>query len=698
MKFAGTICFMVLLGLTLGSFEQKPPDLSQWKSLGEKITKWHEYCNQLLARGDFKAVAGAAKTGLSISPRDSLRARTMFSLFAGVAYENLKRYDTAESYLIYAATTAPKIRNQNFLVLALSRLDNIYRYTNQTEKRQSVIARFKIIGDTTTSERIRESMYDVLSAYFMDEGNYDSSIYYRLRRIEIYKKLLQEKESDDSMNLAYAYTNLGNLFNELGQYRKALEYIYEGSSIIGNRALTGNEETLYLFFMDAYRGLNKEDSVLKYYQLIYQKMKGRDTLYGVLTQANYILGDYYKASNQVKAFQYTKLAYQFARKSPNNVDRIQAFTSYAHLLSLNKNYSEATGILREVLKEDFTLDKLALTNVLKTMATCFSEQRQWDSAYHYYKLFSEANTAILESSASKNIAEAEARFQNKEKQRQIENQKNEIAFARTRQLWLLGALMFAGVIAMLLVGIYRGKKKMADILEEKNKKLSTLNEELDAANSTKAKLFGIMGHDLRGPISQVYQFLKLQQLNPGALTEGQKTELNQKVQQTTGALLETMEDLLIWSKTQMEAFEPGIQPVNLMDLVAACRSLLQLNSDAKYLTYRVEIPEGLVVQSDPNYLQAIIRNLLQNAIKAAPVNSAIRIAAIAGAGKTVMSIENEGKVFTQEDYERTVADAGSNTSLAGLGLKLVDELSRKVNVQIRFSTTGTTTMASVILE
>ena len=94
----------------------------------------------------------------------------------------------------------------------------------------------------------------------------------------------------------------------------------------------------------------------------------------------------------------------------------------------------------------------------------------------------------------------------------------------------------------MLVSFYRNKKKTAKLLDKKNRSLSKLNSDLEEANQTKAKLFSIIGHDLRSPISQVYQFLKLQQLNPDALNTEQKNELSNKIQTATGSLLETMED------------------------------------------------------------------------------------------------------------------------------------------------------------
>ena len=68
---------------------------------------------------------------------------------------------------------------------------------------------------------------------------------------------------------------------------------------------------------------------------------------------------------------------------------------------------------------------------------------------------------------------------------------------------------------MLLYFIYRNKEKGNKILNNQNNELEKLNSELAVANETKAKLFGIIGHDLRSPASQIVQLLQLQKENPG---------------------------------------------------------------------------------------------------------------------------------------------------------------------------------------
>ena len=56
-----------------------------------------------------------------------------------------------------------------------------------------------------------------------------------------------------------------------------------------------------------------------------------------------------------------------------------------------------------------------------------------------------------------------------------------------------------------------------------------LNNELSVANDTKAKLFGVISHDLRAPVSSIVQLLHLQKENPESFNK----QLRQSIQRTS---------------------------------------------------------------------------------------------------------------------------------------------------------------------
>jgi signal transduction histidine kinase len=86
--------------------------------------------------------------------------------------------------------------------------------------------------------------------------------------------------------------------------------------------------------------------------------------------------------------------------------------------------------------------------------------------------------------------------------------------SNTRTLLILG-LISLGIFSLLLYFIYRNKEKLNKLLNQRNQQLDELNNELSIANDTKAKLFGVISHDLRSPVSSIVQLLHLQKGKPG---------------------------------------------------------------------------------------------------------------------------------------------------------------------------------------
>jgi signal transduction histidine kinase len=176
------------------------------------------------------------------------------------------------------------------------------------------------------------------------------------------------------------------------------------------------------------------------------------------------------------------------------------------------------------------------------------------------------------------------------------------------------------------------------------------------------------------------------------LDDAQRNSLSSKIQSATGSLLETMEELLLWSKTQMNQFKTDMQPVYINDVVAECMKLLQLNIEAKNIAVNIDVPDTAKVTSDPYFLQTILRNLLQNAIKSAPQNGTLNVSFV----DQKLSIENSGGHFSQQQYEAVLVSKEDKNSLSGLGLRLVDELSKKIDARVEFTaTTNDTTIAEI---
>ncbi|HKG08578.1 MAG TPA: tetratricopeptide repeat-containing sensor histidine kinase [Pedobacter sp.] len=681
---------LVLLFCLTGifAFAHEKPDLSKIKTVKERIEAWRIYCNSLMntTEANNKKLIREVQVGFKLCPPEDLKNRAMFSLFAGSAYQLVRDYQRAIYYYEQCALLAGKSGKTGYAVIALGQLSSMYEFTGNIPMRKRNINRMIEMADTAKDIKIRETLYSSLGGYYYDTDEYEKSMKYRLLDIELLKKI---SHTDTARNrnvvVGYALSNMGAMLSYLGRDQKAIEYFDEAKEYIGDYVLRNGEETLYRNYLISYLALKKPDSARVYYNLVHKGMKGIDTLYSLMSYINYSFGNYFLEEKQLdSAYHYAQLGVYYGKKSPGTDPLVESNLVYGTVLSEQGKYVEAVEYLRPGLKGSFEFDKESLSNLHKALAKSYSGLRIWDKAYHHLSEASRLSDSLLTSIADKNFNEIEGKYQNSQKIAQIKVKNLQLNAARKQQFWLLGGLALLSLVVFLLIFIYRNKKRTADVLDGKNKSLALLNDKLEEANQTKAKLFSIISHDLRSPISQVYQFLKLQQLNPQLHNEAQKQELSLRIQEATGSLLETMEDLLLWSKTQMSHFNASLQPTFLQPVILQCGQLLKLNAESKNLVILNRVPEDVSVISDPYFLQTIIRNLLQNAVKASPMEEHIDIEINRHPDLTVLSITNSGKVFTQEDYLAVLSSENNSRSLSGLGLRLVDELSAKLNHKITF--------------
>ncbi len=671
------------------------PGFTPQQTLAEKVEAWRIYCNQMLGYNeagitDYKQLTIAAKQGLAMLPEDSTRLRAMFQLFAGCGYENLNRYDSAVYHLETSARLAKSINKTNYEITALSRLNYVYGYLRQTAKIKPIIDRMQVLANTSGALSDKELAISALAGYYIDINDYGKAIEYKIQSYNLYKEVLKKDSLlTKPINLGYDLCNIANLFNQIGNHTKAIEYLEEARPYLAGHELKDDEESFYLYFTQAYLGVDRLDSARHYYNLIYKGMAGRDTLYSTMSTANLLMGEFFLSQNEMdSALSYAKKCHRLSLLAPEKGAYVESCKLLGQVFYKSGKYSQALEQIRIALQNDFEFDTQALADLHKTMADCFGKIGKWDSAYYHLGFHNTLNDSLMLAAANSNFANAEARFMNSERKQQIANQKLALQLAGSQRKWLIMWLAVAVLGSLLLWLNARNRNRHSRQLNVTNNALQQANNALDESNKTKAKLFSIISHDLRSPISQVHQFLNLQQLNPHALNEQQKTEIGKQIQGATGQLLETMEDLLLWSKTQLNSFETRMQPVELIPVIEACIHLLQLNIRAKQLTLDYDVKPGTITITDENYLQTILRNLLQNAVNASPTNATINISTSEQPGSTHIVIRNQGIHFSQHQYLTAINNNSTISNLNGLGMRLVHELSEKIGATISYADTG----------
>ena len=657
-------------------------------------------CDSLIQVANYTELDKVADKAITLTPATDYQHLNQFYYYKGNACEySTASGDTCVALYKKALGFANKINNALLIVKAIGPTFSLYATDSlQVAERDSLMSIIVAINDTTKNDATKAAALLYLSRYNKITGNSGKSLEQALEALAIQKKI-HAADKNNEAGVAEALLIISRMYSSLGKDDKQLEYLTELRGYINNDP---NSLSFYYLFKGKALLVAKDiaGAELQYDSLtaLSKKYNNSDFWNSLLDMDMYFAQVFVKWGDNDKALKHALNGSEIGKLWAYDFSKAQINYTNGAVYFARKDYPQAISYFKTAapIAYSYSYNDMYML-CLKKLAASYAALNQWQDAY----TTSERLTVVQDSLATINsdaiFAEAEEKYQNNEKRQQIEVQKTQLLFAKKQQLWLIGGLVLAALVALLLIIIYRNKKKTADLLDEKNKKLSQLNNELEEANRTKAKLFSIISHDLRSPISQVYQFLKLQQLNPQALNEVQKNELSNKIQTATGSLLETMEDLLLWSKTQMSEFKTNIQTTALLPIVDACQNLLQLNASAKNITYKKTISDNITVNTDPYYLQTIIRNLLQNAVKAAPENSEIVIGTEQQSTGLVFYISNKGGAFTQAQYKQLISSEDNAQSLNGLGLRLVEELSQKIGATVTFKSVDSSSTRVEIL-
>lgn len=672
------IVFLFLFFISFSVFAQQEPNLGRYQTIDEKLKVWLDYTNEVLDSEDYPKLVIVAQKGIELSKND-LAYTSRFYFLKGNAYEfNNNQNKQAMINYELALKYAKKVRHLKNETSILMRLSYAYYALNETSKRKQLIEYIKQVLDTTKSTYTKSVLYGSLGEYYLDKAEYETFISYQLKAIN-YKKLLKKNVANDE-TIGVSYTQIAAAYTKMKQLDKAIDYLNEAQPYIKTSAYISAFSCNY--YLQCFVPQKKLDSIQKYYNLVYTYPSKKDPLFLNLSFANRSLSEYYIDKHQIKtAYNYAKKAVLLAEKSNDEDILMEANTVMGRVLFEKGDYKKAIETLTLASKNALTYDKESYVIINKKLSESYAALGLWKQAYQYNEIYSKYNDEIMQESAKKNIANAEAHYQNKSKGQEIKNLsaqntiKNiQIKDARKQRIFLISGLLLVGIIGLLLFKQNQNRKKT-------NQKLQVLNQELDEANKIKARFFSILNHDLRSPVSNLIHFLHLQKESPELIDE--ETALRMQTKVITGAenLLSSMEDILLWSKGQMENFKPHLQKVPVSVVFEETEKHF---SSVENIQIVFENPENINLITDENYLKTIIRNLTGNAIKALDKtpNGKIIWKAWQENDQNYLSIIDNGSGGSQEKFKALYNDSEVIGIKSGLGLHLIRDLATAINCKI----------------
>jgi signal transduction histidine kinase len=217
------------------------------------------------------------------------------------------------------------------------------------------------------------------------------------------------------------------------------------------------------------------------------------------------------------------------------------------------------------------------------------------------------------------------------------------------------------------------------------------NQQLEHLNSEKNKLMSIIAHDLRGPLSNIQNYLEL--VSEYGLEKEEREIVEGDLLKVTQNTLNMLSKLLIWSKSQMDGVVVKLNDVNLKDALKTTLELERMLALKKGILPSCQIDPSITVVADSDMLQLVIRNLMSNAIKFTPVGGSVDLRTEIVMNECKISIIDNGTGIPFEQQKNIFSlKSGStfgtqNEKGVGLGLLLCKEFTEQQGGRISFEST-----------
>ncbi len=227
------------------------------------------------------------------------------------------------------------------------------------------------------------------------------------------------------------------------------------------------------------------------------------------------------------------------------------------------------------------------------------------------------------------------------------------------------------------------------LLAESRKEVLKQNQLLAELNATKDKLFSIIGHDLRSPISSVMGMIQI-------LREKYKVLGPDKIEEFLNMMFEgiengfkLLENLLEWSRFQIGMTQFNPRDFELKSLIDTNLQLLKSAAESKNIELSTNLNNKIGVHGDENMINTVLRNLLSNAIKFTHTGGKVKVNANQNNEDICITVEDTGIGMENDDIKK-LFKPGENFSTygtknekgTGLGLCLCNEFIEKHNTSI----------------
>ncbi|MPM05199.1 Adaptive-response sensory-kinase SasA [bioreactor metagenome] len=515
-------------------------------------------------------------------------------------------------------------------------------------------------------------------------GAFDLALQYDLGALSLAEK------NKDQPNMAAAYNGMatdyyrtGNLVKARFYYQKSLE-IY---SLLGDTINTA-DQYYKLGMLDTDE--NKMEDAVVHLNLAKGIFEKKNHYPGLADVYNAFASIFYVQHNIDSVSWYAGRSLEYYKLAGNRDAESFMYINLGALENSRGNHAGALDLVRHGIA---VADSCGLINQLrqgyKNLSETYAMMSDWENAYKYQNEYIRYKDTIFNQQKEKALMEVEARYQTAEKERKIQEQKSDLlekenrieSIRNTRNILIL-LFIVALITALFFVYRYSTRKKINVLLDEKNKQLEELN-------SCKDKIFAIVSHDLRSPVSSFSRITSALRMAIDHLSPEEIKKYITDIDTSAAELQGMLRGLLHWSLSQQGGMNVQISSFSLNSVIADalhdCRgSLIEKN-----ISFENSVGEAVIVRADRGLLQIVLRNIISNAVKFSPENSVVQLNAFCSDHHCTIDISDQGAGIAPAVAEKLFGSIGKGEAGGtGFGLFISSELMRKMNGTVELKQTS----------
>ncbi|MDY6802002.1 MAG: tetratricopeptide repeat-containing sensor histidine kinase [Bacteroidota bacterium] len=627
-------------------------------------------------------------------PDDSVKVDRLTDL----SYKTYK-YSTDSAYVIVkkALRIAQDIDYTKGYASALSQLGVVYKYQAEYDSALFYYNKSLAIFDSLALDYERAINLNRLGNVYKRFGSFDRSVGCFLEALEIFKSI------NDTLKIISLYNNLGVLYYNLGKFEDALSYYQKNLELRDKSGLTNEIHTVYMNIGNIYREFAFIESDPEYYQKSNEYfLKAMQALQDESNRYDRFLLYHNLAANseQMERFgdakKYALKAIELGKQVGDKELMVYSIQCLGNTYIKEGDYKKGIKYLEEsyaLAKEIKDIRKQH--RLSKNLCEVYEQLGNAEKALQYLKDYVYYEDSIFSLNRKAQIIELEKKYEAKQREQEIallkqekdlqqtQLAKNEIANkqAKFQRVVLVAAIILAIGFIIYFWNESKKRNKINQLLSSQNKKISNQqieiakqNSELLEANKTKDKLFQIIAHDLRSPLISIDSIAQLIPIWIEEQDYDSLKKLSKTLELSVTNLLTLIDNLLNWALSQQGRIPYKPQMINVKELATEALALYQSAAELKNIKLINEVKEDVLTFADKNMIHAVLRNLLNNAIKFTPDGGTVKVELSVKSDMAEISVKDTG-IGIEEKYKEKVFEIahcnGNGTkgeSGKGLGL------------------------------